>query len=377
MNRQRLVLILTEFIFSEDSSDNEDMEIIAKVINSIPRKIPRIPTFLQFKSRFRISRETCDFLVDLFEQSEYYSLEGERKGGYKSKTALEHILCFLWFAGNKCVIRSVADLFDMSLSTTHLIIIRVINFLCDIAPSIIKFPQTAEERETNAIQFKEICHIPGIVGCIDGSYISIRTPSHKIRSTYVNRHDETAITLQGICDAQNRFIDVFTGISSKIHDARVYSMSFIREKVCQMGEDYHIIGDAAYPLSTNLITPYKDYGILNETERTFNYSFCKARVKIENTFGILKGRFRQLMHLEMWSVLKMSKFIMACCVLHNLCIVNNDNLEFLEYVEIHDTEPNEYILYPLQQREAGKQKRDRLATKLMEDITLHRVHRDT
>jgi len=60
------------------------------------------------------------------------------------------------FAGNKCVIRNVADLFDMSLSTAYLIIIRVINFLCDIAPSIIKFPQTAEKRETNAIQFKEV-----------------------------------------------------------------------------------------------------------------------------------------------------------------------------------------------------------------------------
>jgi len=101
-----------------------------------------------------------------------------------------------------------------------------------------------------------------------------------------------------------------------------------------MGKDYHIIGDAAYPLSINLITPYKNYGTLNATETTFNNAFCKARVKIENTFGILKARFRQLIRLEMWSVLKMSKFIIACCVLHNLCIDRNDNLEVTECIEI-------------------------------------------
>lgn len=58
---------------------------------------------------------------------------------------------------------------------------------------------------------------------------------------------------------------------------------------------------------------------------------------------------------------------MACCVLHNLCIDRNDNLEFAEYVEIYH-EPDE--LYPLQQRQAGKQKRDMLATKLMENINI-------
>lgn len=179
----------------------------------------------------------------------------------------------------------------------------------------------------------------------------------------MNRHDETAITLQGICNADNIFLDVFTGVSSKVHDARIYKMSFIRETICQMGNDYHIIGDAAYPLSINLITPYKNYGNLSAREETFNTAFCRARVKIENTFGILKARFRQLMRLEMWSVLKMSKFIIACCVLHNLCIYKKDDLEFVEYEQLYN-EADEYIQYPFQEREGGKRKRDVLATEL-------------
>jgi len=45
---------------------------------------------------------------------------------------------------------------------------------------------------------------------------------------------------------------------------------------------------------------------------------------IENAFGILKQRFRQLQMLEFHTVDKLTKFVMAVCVLHNICIMKND-----------------------------------------------------
>lgn len=128
------------------------------------------------------------------------------------------------YAANKTVIKSVAERFDMQVGTVHNILTRVVNFLISLAPTVIRFPATEQEREENARKFRNICDIDGIVGCIDGTYIPIRTPSKKIRHTYVNRHDETAITLQNICDADKKFIDCFTGVSSKMHDARVYDV---------------------------------------------------------------------------------------------------------------------------------------------------------
>lgn len=41
----------------------------------------------------------------------------------------------------------------------------------------------------------------------------------------------------------------------------------------------------------------------------------------------MKGRFRQLLKIYFHSVERASKFIMSCCVLHNMCIDNNDPLE--------------------------------------------------
>lgn len=94
------------------------------------------------------------------------------------------------------------------------------------------------------------------LGCIDGMSIHVRTPAHKIRSTYVNRHDFPSITLQGICNCKRKFIDVFTGPSGKIHDSRVYKLSFISQELPNIcGITYHILGDNAYAIKSWLLTP--------------------------------------------------------------------------------------------------------------------------
>lgn len=192
--------------------------------------------------------------------------------------------------------------------------------------------------------------------------INIRTPKHKIRSTYVNRHDDISVTLQGICDANKKFIDCFTGLSSKIHDSRIFKESFIRERVEKLGPDYHILGNLAYGLSQNVLTPYRGENLTQE-QTAFNRRFSKARVKIENAFADLKGRFRQLVRVDLWSVLKISKFIICCCVLHNLCIENDDflieNYEQPEHLEDADHENNEEP-----HRTVAEAKRDRIAAGL-------------
>ena len=122
-----------------------------------------------------------------------------------------------------------------------------------------------------------------------------------------------------------------------MHDARVFKLSFISAilpEIC--GDEWHILGDAAYPLKKYLITPYRDYGNLTEEQRNFNYKFSVCRVKIENAFGLLKARFRQLIRLDFNTVQRSCKFIIACCTLHNLCIYNEDNLDdFMEEGDIN------------------------------------------
>lgn len=51
----------------------------------------------------------------------------------------------------------------MQVATVHLIIKRVTNFLLNLAPIIIRFPATEQERQEKAQEFRNICGIDGIV----------------------------------------------------------------------------------------------------------------------------------------------------------------------------------------------------------------------
>ncbi|KAJ8969612.1 hypothetical protein NQ314_001667 [Rhamnusium bicolor] len=107
----------------------------------------------------------------------------------------------------------------------------------------------------------------------------------------------------------------------------------MKKKIEQSGEKWHLSGDATYPIRVWLLTPFRDYANLTPKQTICNYRLSSARVKIENAFGLLKQRFRQLQRLEFLRVLNTSRFIIACCVLHNLCIMNNDLWESVTEIE--------------------------------------------
>lgn len=159
-----------------------------------------------------------------------------------------------------------------------------------------------------------------------------------------------------------RFLDCFTGISGRIHDARVFSLSPVKAKVEQLDLQFHILGDGAYPLSPNVMTPYRDFGNMTEEQTEYNRRFSMSRVKIENSFGLLKNRWQQLIRLDMWHVLGMSKFILACCVLHNLCIERDDFLQEIDDCRDIQNEPVNNV-YDDAVRHLGTIKRNHIASR--------------
>src|SRR5690606_6459246 len=122
---------------------------------------------------------------------------------------------------------------------------------------------------------------------------------------------------------------------------------------------YHLLGDAAYKNTQFLLTPYRTGATgFTVAQRRYNRKHCATRVKIENAFGLLKKRWRQLKQLEFWSPKKMSRFVFAVCVLHNICIANED----LWGTESEDSSGSEVApaLGEADSRD-GAEKRDRIA----------------
>lgn len=94
-----------------------------------------------------------------------------------------------------------------------------------------------------------------------------------------------------------------------------------------------IAGDSGYPLRPWLMTPIPD-AAEGSPEAKYTSLHGRARVVIENTFGILKNRWRCLskdrtMH---YKPEKCAKIIIACCVLHNILI------------DFGTLEPNNYVM---------------------------------
>ncbi|KAH8035471.1 hypothetical protein HPB51_005706 [Rhipicephalus microplus] len=212
-----------------------------------------------------------------------------------------------WYAANKTWMRDVASRFDMSEDTVYRVLQRVAQFLMTLGPSGIKFPADLENLTSS---FEKVSGMPAVIGYIDGSYVKIQCPANKVASTYCNRHLYLSLTLQAVCDHKRRFLDAFTGTSSKIHDSHVFSLSPLSKNIASVCQGrYHILGDAAYPLRDYLLTPYRDYGAMNKQQKSLNFKFSGTRVLNENAFSTLKKHFWQLMYLELHTIHWLNKFI--------------------------------------------------------------------
>lgn len=63
----------------------------------------------------------------------------------------------------------------------------------------------------------------------------------------------------------------------------------------------------------------------------FNQTLSGARQTVERAFGNLKSRFRRLRDVLLHNHEDIYQLIMACCFLHNICVLNEDEIE--EYSE--------------------------------------------
>lgn len=178
--------------------------------------------------------------------------------------------------------------------------------------------------------FKAICGFPGVIGAIDGCHIGIKAP-HVAPEKYLNRKQFFSMILQAVANSDLCFTHVTCSYPGSVHDARVFNNSEVNNIMCgnpaYFPDHTHIIGDAAYPLKVNLLTPFKNNGHLGRRQLNYNKKLSMTRVCVERAFAQLKGRFRRLKHFDVSRVEFLPIFVLASCVLHNICIRMGDMIE--------------------------------------------------
>ncbi|GBB92631.1 hypothetical protein RclHR1_20360002 [Rhizophagus clarus] len=165
---------------------------------------------------------------------------------------------------------------------------------CEIIPLL---RRNSNEPEVNRITngFKITRNFPNVIGAINGSHIPIKAP-HLFPVDYFNRKGFYSIVLQAVVDHKKKFLDICVGWPGSMHDSRILINSNLYNKfnnqVTTHLNNKYILGDGGYPNLSWLIVPYKDIGRgLTQEQTYFNRKHSQTRIKVEQAFGLLKGRW--------------------------------------------------------------------------------------
>ncbi|XP_048515010.1 putative nuclease HARBI1 [Athalia rosae] len=314
-----------------------------------------------FQQHFRMQRETTNELVNII---------GQRTHRTHFKIPLEkQILLTIWLLAKPESFLAAGDRFGVAHSTAHYCFAGITRILSSFIRRYIQWPH-ADERSRIVREFQQRSRgISGVVGVIAGSHILIKQPAYN-EVDYYNRKGFHSVVLQAVCNDRRIFTDVFIGSRGRVHDARIYRNNPLCENVTKRNlipPGQHLIGDSAYKLHENLLTPFRDNGHLTEEQIRYNTRFSSIRSIIERSFALLKGKFRRLKYIDIADMDLLNHIIAAACVLHNFILMHElDVQEFdIEDMNNEDYADNENNNINNNVNNLGNHKRSRIMEMLV------------
>lgn len=218
-----------------------------------------------FQSHLRLSRDQFNQLLCLIQQ--YVDMQLNVAWGGRPKIPLRRKLLM----ANQNSFRELADRFCVTRSCAHGIVIEMIGHINRLTPLFLKH-WTCVEKQNNAERFHSISGLQNIIGAIDGCHIRISRPRNH-GDDYMNRKGYYSILLQGTCDYDGNFRDIYVGPPGRVHDARMLQCSPIFQQATSVfGQQWKLLGDSAYISSDFpfVVAPKRDNGLLTSDDQTSN-----------------------------------------------------------------------------------------------------------
>ncbi|XP_072254313.1 putative nuclease HARBI1 [Pyxicephalus adspersus] len=280
------------------------------------------------KVHFRLSRHVIHTLYALLEAK----IEPKTRRS-QAVPGMTRLLTTLYILGRGSFQTTSALVCGLSQPTVSRVFMQVINAIVDLVPSYIHFPDTAEEWRNVKEDFFREAGFPNILGAIDCTHVAIQAPIQGI--SFRNRKQYDSLNVQIVCDANRRIMSARTGFPGSCHDAYILRQTALYQKFIsgEMPEGW-LIGDKGYGQLPWLMTPVRHPR--SQAEHNYNKALHKSRGIVEQTIGLLKTRFLCLARPGgelLYAPWKAARIIMACCVLHNLCVHHEDTWDIPEEIE--------------------------------------------
>lgn len=287
----------------------------------------------EFRQRYRLSKNVVRWLCD---QLRVDPALRRRRRGRTVMTVEQQVLCALHFFATGRYQGEVAwdQHFAVHQTTVSAAIRAVATAIVNcLGRQWVAFPQTDEEKAATREAFVRRGCLPGVVGCVDGTFVAIKAPSQHDRTVtkalYWCRKHYYALNVMVVCDADMRILAFDPCMPGSTHDSFVWRRSWVRQE-CVAGrlleDGEYLLGDEAYPLEPWLLSPVPGRPSLDSPAGRYNIAHASTRAVVERCIRLLKSRFRCLQRPRtLFHHPKIAGTIAAACaVLHNVCLCSEE-----------------------------------------------------
>ncbi|KAI5079341.1 hypothetical protein GOP47_0004820 [Adiantum capillus-veneris] len=269
---------------------------------------------LRFEENLRIPRACFDLVCALVSQElQQRPIPQQIREDVptRSLSVRKKVAISLHLLGVGGPLHNMANLYGVGQFTVCQVLRQFVYALLKHKQSIICWPRTPQGWQALNDSFEEKQGIPNCCGAIDATHINMELP----------------------IDSNMRFLDVMCGMPGMCNDIRLLRNSSIYTSA-QSNAIFNgpaitfgrhqlrefIIGDGGYLNLPWLVIPFPV--IANEAQQqTFNYKLSSTHIIVERTFGHLKKMWGYLLQrVRNPDVQFLPKLIVACCILHNICV---------------------------------------------------------
>ncbi|XP_027355760.1 protein ALP1-like [Abrus precatorius] len=326
----------------------------------------------EFRKAFRMGRVTFEAICE-----ELNSVIAKEDTTLRNAIPVrQRVAVCLWRLATGDPLRVVSKRFGLGISTCHKLVLEVCTAIRTVLmPKYLQWPNDVTSRNIKD-EFETVSGIPNVVGSMYTSHVPIIAPKISVSAYFNKRHTEKnhktcySITVQGVVDHRGVFTDVCIGWPGSMGDDQVLEKSalFQRANSGSLLNGVWVVGGSGYPLLDWVLVPYTQKN-LTWTQHAFNEKIGEVQTVAKDAFGRLKGRWCCLQKRTEVKLQDLPVVLGACCVLHNICELKNEEMDpelKVDHVDDDDDDDDMVMVPEVALRSASSMKaRDAIAHNLL------------
>ncbi|XP_060208534.1 protein ANTAGONIST OF LIKE HETEROCHROMATIN PROTEIN 1-like [Lycium barbarum] len=283
----------------------------------------------EFKKAFRMGKDTFELICN-----ELNSVVAKENTMLRDAVPVkQRVAVCIWRLATGEPLRLVSKRFGLGISTCHKLVLEVCTAIRTVLmPKYLQWPDEEKMRNIKD-EYEAMSGIPKVVGSMYTTHIPIIAPKISVAAYFNKRHTERnqktsySITVQGVVDPRGVFTDVCIGWPGSMPDDQVLEKSALFQRAnTGLLNGVWIVGSSGYPLMDWVLVPYTQQH-LTWTQHAFNEKIGEVQRIGKEAFVRLKRRWSCLQKRTEVKLQDLPVVLGACCVLHNICEMRNEEMD--------------------------------------------------